>query len=226
LAGPDDEHREEHGEEHGDGRGGCDGCDSPEDSEDSGGPEGCEDLGESAEERQTGRPVPYPVRLGHALMDLLERLPGDLLPTTGSAAALVRVTIDYDRLTRDLGAATLDTDTELSVGQARRLACESAIMPIVLDGDSQPLDVGRARRTHTKHQREAMSLRDRGCKADGCTVPPDWCQAHHPQLWSEGGPTSLENGVLLCSYHHHLIHHSRWHTYWAHDKIHFRKHPR
>ena len=44
----------------------------------------------------------------------------------------------------------------------------------------------------------------------GCTIPAPWCEAHHITYWSHGGPTSTDNGTLLCSHHHHLIHKEQW----------------
>jgi hypothetical protein len=68
------------------------------------------------------------------------------------------------------------------------------------------LDLGRRSRLHTEAQRLALSIRDGGCTADGCDRPPAWCHAHHDIAWSDGGPTDLENGRLLCPYHHRKAH--------------------
>ncbi|MBA3780726.1 MAG: HNH endonuclease, partial [Nocardioides sp.] len=57
-----------------------------------------------------------------------------------------------------------------------------------------------------------MALRDRGCTADGCDMPPGLCHAHHDVPWSHGGPTSLDNGRLLCHRHHRLAHDQRYTT--------------
>jgi hypothetical protein len=150
-------------------------------------------------------------------MDLLTHLPAGSLPQAGGSAATIVVTLGYDQLVRGLGVATLDTGTTISAAQARRLACEAGIIPVVLGGDSQPLDVGRERRFHTRYQRIAMSLRDRGCVAEGCDRPPAWTESHHLTPWSEGGATSVADGRLVCSYHHHLIHHPDWQHTWQPD---------
>ena len=68
------------------------------------------------------------------------------------------------------------------------------------------LDVGRRRRLVTPDQRRALTVRDRGCRAGDCTTPAWRCDAHHIHTWLDGGSTSLDNLVLLCSFHHHLIH--------------------
>ncbi len=143
-------------------------------------------------------------------MDLIEHLPREILPSSGGVAATIVVTMRLDQLLDGLGAATLDTGGVVSAAQARRLACEAGIIPMVLGGDSEPLDVGREQRLHTKPMRQAMAVRDGGCVIDGCGRPAAFCEAHHPISWEDGGDTSLENGALLCPYHHHLAHHPDW----------------
>jgi hypothetical protein len=178
---------------------------------------------ESPEERETGRTIPYPVRLGHGLMDLVERLPADLLPSSGGIAATIVATMRLDQLRSGLGVTTLDTGTEASAGQMRRLACEAGLVPIVLGGRSEPLDVGREQRFHTKPQRVAMGLQQGSCATDGCEVPAAWCHAHHPISWQEGGETSLRNGALVCPYHHGLLHSTRWQATWTGKTVRFRR---
>lgn len=96
---------------------------------------------------------------------------------------------------------------ELAPATARRLACEAAIIPMVMGGASQPLDVGRRRYRITRAQRLALVGRDGGCVWPGCDRPPGWCEAHHLDEWlRDDGPTDLANLVLLCSRHHHDVH--------------------
>jgi hypothetical protein len=132
------------------------------------------------------------------------------LPDNGGDRPQVIVTIDYDNLRQQVGAGTFDDGSHLSPAAARRLACDAGIIPAVLGTTSQPLDVGRQSRLATGPLRRALVLRDRGCAFPGCDRPPHWCDAHHVLHWSNGGPTELSNLVLLCGYHHRLIHHSDW----------------
>ncbi|HET7719547.1 MAG TPA: DUF222 domain-containing protein [Acidimicrobiales bacterium] len=104
------------------------------------------------------------------------------------------------------GAAALDTGEVISAATARRLACQAGIIPAVLGGPSQVLDLGRRRRFHTEPQRLALALRDQGCTAHGCDWPPGLCHAHHQTPWSQGGHTSLDQGRLLCPRHHTRAH--------------------
>ncbi|NJC84299.1 DUF222 domain-containing protein [Planosporangium mesophilum] len=132
------------------------------------------------------------------------------LPDNGGDRPQVVVTVDYDTLRDQAGAATLDDGQPLSAAAARRLACDAAILPAVLDGAGQVLDVGRQQRLFTGPLRRALVLRDKGCAFPGCDRPPRWCEGHHVIHWADGGPTNRDNAVLLCGHHHRLIHHSDW----------------
>ncbi|TIC87326.1 DUF222 domain-containing protein, partial [Nocardioides sp. GY 10113] len=94
----------------------------------------------------------------------------------------------------------------ISAAHARRLACTAKIVPAVLGSKSEVLDLGRAHRLFTPAQRKALRLRDTTCRAEGCSVPATWCEAHHEHPWSRGGATDLKNAVLLCGFHHHRTH--------------------
>ncbi|QCU78394.1 HNH endonuclease [Citricoccus sp. SGAir0253] len=92
----------------------------------------------------------------------------------------------------------------------RTLACDAELLPVVLGGEGQVLDVGRAQRLFPARLRKAITARDGGCAAPGCTIPAPWCEVHHVHHWEHGGPTSVDNGVLLCSHHHHAVHGGSW----------------
>jgi hypothetical protein len=117
-------------------------------------------------------PLSAAQRYGRALCELIEHLPTDALPAQGAVNATVVVSLDLDSLTSGLGAAVLDTDTRISAGRARRLACNAQIVPMVLSGKSRILDQGRSRRLFDRHQRVALTVRDRGCIWPGCDRPP------------------------------------------------------
>ena len=174
-------------------------------------------------------------RYGDALTDAL-RLAANSgeLPADGGERPTLVVTVTLDALRerlpsappRDPGTPPTSDPTPPVIGEpvvallgdgmlvaartARRLACDSAIIPAVLNGRSEPLDIGRKTRTVPAAMRRALVLRDRGCAFPGCTMPASWCDAHHRQHWADGGPTALPNLVLLCRIHHDLIHNSAW----------------
>jgi hypothetical protein len=150
---------------------------------------------------------PGPERMGHAFAELIERITAKHLPKVGGTDATIVVTIDVDTLTgKAEKAGILDTGERISPGQARRLACTARIIPVVLGGDSQVLDVGRKRRFFTRAQTIAMAVRDKGCVAEGCDWPPWLCNAHHWIRWTDGRTTDLHNGGLLCPRHHARAH--------------------
>jgi hypothetical protein len=95
----------------------------------------------------------------------------------------------------------------ISAGQARRLACTAGIIPMVLGGDSMPLDLGREKRLFTRYQRIALAHTHHGCAAKGCDRSPDWVEIHHDNPWRSGGATDLDNAIPLCPTHHHMADH-------------------
>ena len=169
--------------------------------------------------------IPYDRQLGQAFCALLEHLDPDRVPLHGGDATTVMVTMTLDQLmdqlthqltTHDLvtgeslaradGVAQVGDGTRITASEARRLACAARIIPAVLGGESQPLDLGRSRRLFSPAQRKALRLRDRQCRADGCTIPAPWCESHHLVPWTSGGTTDLADGILLCAHHHHRAH--------------------
>ncbi|MBO1766633.1 HNH endonuclease signature motif containing protein [Allobranchiibius sp. GilTou38] len=94
----------------------------------------------------------------------------------------------------------------LDAGTLRRMACDADLIPAVLGTESEPLDVGRAKRLFTGGLRTAIIHRDRHCTFPGCERPPDWCDAHHVRPWWAGGQTTLTNAALLCARHHTIVH--------------------
>ena len=129
----------------------------------------------------------------------------------GMSVAMI-VTVSHETLMTGVGAAHIaGIDTPISAATARRLACQADIIPAVLGGDSEVLDVGRAKRLFTTGQRLAMAVRDRGCTWPGCEAPPAWCEAAHAKdPWIAGGRTGLANGTLLCPYHHRRLDNDAW----------------
>jgi hypothetical protein len=123
-----------------------------------------------------------------------------------SPSARVLVMLDYDRLAADATAAgVLPDGQQLSAGELRRLCCDAEVIPVVLGGPSQVLDVGRAERLVTPEIRAALIARDGGCVFPGCDAPPSRCEAHHVLPWHLGGRTHLNGLVLQCHSHHPVL---------------------
>jgi hypothetical protein len=144
-------------------------------------------------------------KYGRAFVELLEHLPTDHL--SGKVNATVLVTLDHDKLKASLGAAHLDTGHDLSASEARRLACGAGLVPAVLGGESQVLDLGRAARFFSEAQRVALSTKYDTCAAEDCDRPYAWTEHHHEDPWASGGATDLDKAVPLCGFHHRRIHH-------------------
>ncbi|WP_155389503.1 HNH endonuclease signature motif containing protein [Catellatospora paridis] len=158
-------------------------------------------------------------RRADALTEICRRvLASGELPDNGGDRPQLVVTVDYDDLARRTGAGLLDNGATLTPDTARRIACDAQVIPAVLGGDGQLLDLGRTRRLFTGALRRALVLRDRGCAFPGCDRPPRWCQGHHIRHWADGGPTDLDNAVLLCGHHHRVIHHEDWRVRLGHDR--------
>jgi hypothetical protein len=117
----------------------------------------------------------------------------------------VVVTVDEQRLRDGVGTAALSTGDDVSAAEARRIACNAGILPIVLGGGSAVLDLGRTARLFDKTQRVALAARDGGCAFPGCDRPPARTEAHHVTPWACGGKTDVANGALLCGFHHRLV---------------------
>jgi hypothetical protein len=165
------------------------------------------DTRERVWEAFRAEPNDWAHRYGSAFVELLEHLPTDRL--SGKVNATILVTMDADTLRDSARAQVSETDTGavLSAGQARRLACSAGLVPLVLGGASHPLDLGRAGRFFTEHQRTALAARYRTCAAQGCDRPYAWTELHHQDPWAHGGATDLHLAVPLCGHHHRLIHH-------------------
>lgn len=156
-------------------------------------------------------PRDHGARLLDGLVEACRRLQtAQVLPDQHGATPRVSLLMDFDDLRATVGTATTETGEELSAHAVRRLCCDADIIPAVLGGPGEVLDVGRLQRLVTAALWKALVIRDRHCRFPGCTRPPLMTHAHHLQHWIDGGPTSLENLILLCGHHHRLVHAGPW----------------
>jgi len=127
--------------------------------------------------------------------------------------AEIVVHVDLETLQHGLhtgGTCRTALGADLPVETVRRLACEAEILPVVLDGRSVPIDVGRSKRLATIHQRRALEAIHPTCAIPDCEVIFEHCNVHHIEYWENGGATDLNNMVPLCSRHHHAAHEGGW----------------
>ena len=112
---------------------------------------------------------------------------------------LVMLHLDAER-----GEAHLHDGPTLDSATARRLTCDAQVCA-TFRKDLEVLDLGRTQRLPNRAQRRALMARDGGCRFPGCTERR-YVEAHHVLHWVDGGPTDLDNLVLLCWHHHHAVH--------------------
>ena len=146
-----------------------------------------------------------PHLLVHVPVETLERLEAadaEAADDDGAAGAL-----DASRFT-GLPPAELYDGTPLPPSTLARLVCDGELTRVVFGPDGAVLDVGRAQRTYSGQQRLAVIARDTSCRYPGCGAPPTLGEVHHVLSWADHGRTSVANGILLCWFHHGLVHRS------------------
>jgi hypothetical protein len=146
-----------------------------------------------------------------ALVGIMRDSLGSDPGTVAGTSVTMHVTVDLAVLQGAPGCATISgVDRPLPASAARRLAASAEIIPVVLGGDSEPLDLGRSARLASASQRSALAIRDGGCIWPRCEAPPGWCEVAHVTAWAEGGSTDLDNLVLFCAFHHRCFDHDDW----------------
>src|SRR6202521_5822335 len=133
------------------------------------------------------------------------------LPRRHSVKPHINLTMTLEGLKGELGVppADLDLSLPISIRTAERIACDCTMSRVLL-ADSMVIDVGRATRTVSAPAMRALRVRDKGCRFPGCDRQVNWSSPHHLIYWSRGGPSTLPNLVLLCYYHHRLVHEGGW----------------
>jgi len=130
----------------------------------------------------------------------------------GSGGPIVKYTVVKDEFDNGAGIGRIEGSESTPVSQEtlERLVCGGATEEIIFDKDLNPIDVGKLMRLYSKKQKSALAARDGGCMWPGCDRPPSWTEAHHVDHHHKGGKTTIENGILLCRFHHLLLHNNLW----------------
>jgi hypothetical protein len=116
---------------------------------------------------------------------------------------------DLDRRGRD-GTVDAPYSGQVPLALFAEELCGAEVTEVLVDSNGSILDVGRTQRLFTFAQRKILVTRDMGCAFPDCMAPPQWTEAHHIIPWQNGGATSVDNGVLCCSLHHHYLHDRGW----------------
>jgi len=152
---------------------------------------------------------------------MLMLLRTNLLPECGGVAATILLTITDEQIQTHHGTVTTGHGAHISAELALTLAGDARIMPVVLDKTRQITEYGSTHRIFTEGQRLAMIARDQGCSFPGCTAPPAWCQAHHITDFSITRQTSVDDGTLLCGFHHREHPRLGWTCHMIHGSPHW-----
>jgi len=168
------------------------------------------------ESESEAEPTPIAARRADALTDIAETYMNNN-ESSGSTADRYQVIVHVPAADVPLGRTseavgvrpTHDSHIEDGPGvtaeTSRRIACDSSVVCIKEDENGEPLSIGRRSRSIPPPMRRALRARDKGCRFPGCTNTR-FVDGHHIQHWADGGETSLDNLVLLCRHHHHLVH--------------------
>jgi len=152
-----------------------------------------------------------PERQGDALVEIIDlAASSEDLPKEGGERPHIALTMSLEDFLAQRGTADVEGMGPMDAASVRRIACDSNVMRVVLGARSEVLDIGRSTRTIPNQIRRALIIRDGGCAFPQCHRRPRQCHAHHLAHWADGGPTSVDNLVLVCGAHHRLIHHSHW----------------
>ncbi|UNK71875.1 HNH endonuclease signature motif containing protein [Microbacterium sp. H1-D42] len=128
------------------------------------------------------------------------------MPSLGGAAPTLVVHLD----SADSSWATIPgVEAPVHAAAARHTGCTGAIQRVFTE-QGRIVGITVTDRIFTVHQRRAITLRDRECLIPGCHVPATWCEIHHVTEHARGGPTSTDNGVPLCWWHHRSLDYSGW----------------
>ncbi len=73
----------------------------------------------------------------------------------------------------------------------------------------QAVGIGRASREPPRWLRRQLKYRDGRCTFPGCDFKM-FLHPHHIKHWIKGGETNLDNLMLVCTFHHKLLHEYRW----------------
>lgn len=139
---------------------------------------------------------------------------GGELPDLGGAAPTLVVTVDAADYAAGTGWARVEgadgADLGVPVRVAAQVGCAGGIQRVLFDETGRIVSIGTSGRVFNALQRRAIIARDGGCIIPGCTIPATWCEIHHAEEHSRGGPTHTDNGVALCWHHHRTLHLSEW----------------
>jgi hypothetical protein len=148
--------------------------------------------------------------------ELIARAAGaDDMPRINGAIATVNVHMTLDDLEKGRGVGWIDgIDQPVPASTVEQLRCSSPVAATLFGDRGEVLYHGKTKRLFTAAQNRALAARDGGCVWPSCDRPPSFCETHHANEWVSDehppGRTDIDNGVLLCHFHHSHLHKSPW----------------
>jgi hypothetical protein len=158
-------------------------------------------------------PRTAPQRRHDALLEALKLTArAELLPDCAGITSTLLLTMTQEAFATGQGTATTGHGTLVHAKTARQWAGDDGtlVQPVWINHDRRVEALGVPCRIFTRQQRHAMITRDRGCSFPGCDAPPQYCEAHHVISWADGGKTDVNNGCLLCAFHHREFERLGW----------------
>jgi hypothetical protein len=143
---------------------------------------------------------------------------GRLADDADADRATVVVHARLEDLARDDGGAEIEGGGTIHAETARRMLCDARIQVMLEDGDGEPMRLGRVARDPSAAMLRQLRYRDSECRFPACGARR-FTQAHHIVWWGDGGRTDLENLVLICSFHHKLVHEHGWRITRQRDEV-------
>jgi hypothetical protein len=151
-------------------------------------------------------PVCAEARRADALVALCSgRLADDADPDRATVVVHARL----GDLAATRGSAEIEGGGRIHPETARRLLCDGRVQTVLEDRSGEPLRLGRLAREPSASMVRLLRYRDVECRFPGCGARR-FTQAHHIVWWKDGGATDLENLVLVCFFHHRLVHEHGW----------------
>ncbi|MFI0409937.1 DUF222 domain-containing protein [Actinomadura sp. 3N508] len=140
--------------------------------------------------------------------DLSERMAAALTGVLagGHRATKVTVICDLDTLTGGTAPGRLTDGTPIPAEQARRIALNAGVSPLLLGRGHVPLYLGHRTRFATPGQRQVLETLYPTCAVRGCEVPGTLCEVDHVGGWAIGSPTDIDRLALCCGWHNRFKH--------------------
>jgi hypothetical protein len=123
--------------------------------------------------------------------------------------ATIVVHADLDVLYDADANAAIEGGPVIGGSTAQRLMCNARVQAVVEHPDGTVVGLGRTSREPSAWMMRQLRHRDDACRFPGCDARR-FTQAHHIEWWSRGGATELDNLVLVCAFHHTLVHERGW----------------